>query len=153
MIIEYLVIDEIVILFFLHSIYTGASNSRVIGITIAHPPAQSLNMRLTTYDPEIATDAKWVKIISWRANGDGFGLKGNAYMEDCSIRAGDDSTYVGGRGMKRVVIWNDSNGSAFVLSHIGSDRIAGIITTAIGNNCGPCNYALTKALGITRTHN
>ena len=80
-------------------------------------------MKFTTYDPEIATEAKWVKIISWRANGDGFGLKGNAYMEDCFIRAADDSTYVGGKGMKRVVIWNDSNGASFVLSHIGSDRI------------------------------
>ena len=106
-----------------HSLSVGASNSRVTGITIAHPPAQSLNMRFTTYDPDIATDAKWVKIISWRANGDGFGLKGNAYMEDCFIRAADDSTYVGGRGMKRVVIWNDSNGSSFVLSHIGSKSI------------------------------
>ena len=25
--------------------------------------------------------------------------------------------------MKRVVIWNDSNGSSFVLSHIGSENI------------------------------
>ena len=80
-------------------------------------------MRFTTYDPKIATEAKWVKIISWRANGDGFGLKGNAYMEDCFIRAADDSTYVSGKGMKRVVIWNDSNGSSFVLSHIGSENI------------------------------
>ena len=96
---------------------------RIIGITIAHPPAQSLNLRWTHYEPEIPTDAKWVKIITWRANGDGFGLKGNAYMEDCFIRAADDSTYVGGRGMKRIVIWNDSNGASFVLSHIGSERI------------------------------
>ena len=37
--------------------------------------------------------------------------------------AADDSNYVGGRGMKRVVLWNDSNGSSFVMSHIGSESI------------------------------
>ena len=86
-------------------------------------------MRFTTYDPEIATEAKWVKIISWRANGDGFGLKGNAYMEDCFIRAADDSTYVGGKGMKRVVIWNDSNGvmDLHLYCHILAVKISTLI--------------------------
>ena len=96
----------------------------ILGITISHPPAQSLNLNsVSQYDPEGVTDAKWVKIMSWRGNGDGFGLKRNAYMEDMFIRAADDSSYVGGRGMKRVVLWNDSNGSSFVLSHIGSESI------------------------------
>ena len=31
----------------------------------------------------------------------------------------DDSSYIGGRGMRRVVFWQDSNGSTFVMSHIG----------------------------------
>jgi len=70
-IIDYFFFDENLNCMSFHSLYVGASNSRVTGITIAHPPAQSLNMRFTTYDPDIATDAKWVKIISWRANGDG----------------------------------------------------------------------------------
>ena len=95
-----------------------------MGITISHPPHHSLHLNsVSQYDPEGVTDAKWVKIMSWRANGDGIGLTRNAYMEDIFIRAADDSSYVGGRGMKRVVLWNDSNGSSFVLSHIGSESI------------------------------
>ena len=112
----------------------------MVGVTLAHPPAHSLHLKNNHYDPAVATDAAWVKILTWRANGDGFGLQGNAYMEDCFIRANDvscqllnvsigclliaqDASYVGGRGMKRIVLWNDSNGAAMVLSHLGSDSI------------------------------
>ena len=62
---------------------------------------------------------RWVKIFTWRANGDGVGSSGNQVVEDCFVRTQDDSSYVGGRGMRRVVFWQDSNGSTFVLSHIG----------------------------------
>ena len=64
-------------------------DTRVVGVTLAHPPAHSLHLKNNHYDPAVATDAAWVKILTWRANGDGFGLQGNAYMEDCFIRAND----------------------------------------------------------------
>ena len=66
-------------------------DTRVVGVTLAHPPAHSLHLKNNHYDPAVATDAAWVKILTWRANGDGFGLQGNAYMEDCFIRANDVS--------------------------------------------------------------
>ena len=62
-----------------------------------------------------------MKIFTWRANGDGIDPLGNTKIEDCFIRTQDDSSYISGRGIKRVVYWNDSNGSTFVLSHIGWD--------------------------------
>lgn len=75
------------------------------------------------YDPENPADVNWVKIFTWRGNGDGIDPLGNTKIEDCFIRTQDDSSYVQGRGIKRVVYWNDSNGSTFVLSHIGGDDL------------------------------
>ena len=63
---------------------------------------------------------RWVKIFTWRANGDGVGSSGNQVVEDCFVRTQDDSSYAGGRGMRRVVFWQDSNGASFVLNHIGN---------------------------------
>ena len=88
------------------------------GITIANSAFHSLQLQ-GKYDPENPADINWVKIFTWRANGDGIDPLGNAKIEDCFIRTQDDSSYISGRGIKRVVYWNDSNGSTFVLSHIG----------------------------------
>ena len=89
------------------------------GITIANSAAHSLTLN-HYYDPENPTDFKWVKIMTWRANGDGIDPHPNGLIEDCFIRTQDDASYVTGRGIKRVVFWKDSNGSTFKLSHIGS---------------------------------
>jgi hypothetical protein len=40
-------------------------------------------------------------------------------IEDCFIRTQDDSLYVNGLGIRRTVLWNDANGSSFVLSGLG----------------------------------
>ena len=40
-------------------------------------------------------------------------------IEDSFIRTQDDSVYVSGKGIRRVVFWNDANGSTFVLSSVG----------------------------------
>ncbi len=49
---------------------------------------------------------------------------GNTLIEDCFIRTQDDSLYVNGLGIRRTVLWNDANGSSFVLSSLPqfSDR-------------------------------
>ena len=41
-------------------------------------------------------------------------------MEDCFIRTQDDSTYVKSPGIRRVVYWQDSNGSTFVMTPLGN---------------------------------
>jgi hypothetical protein len=64
------------------------------------------------------TDVRWVKIFTWRANGDGINPFGNVLIEDCFIRTQDDCVYVSGRGIRRTVLWNDFNGSSFVLSSL-----------------------------------
>ena len=62
---------------------------------------------------------KWLKIFTWRGNGDGINPQKNGIIEDCFIRTCDDSTYVNGLGIRRVVYWIDSNGSFLIFSSIG----------------------------------
>jgi hypothetical protein len=97
----------------------GASDTRVEGITIADSATHSL-MLIGTYDLEHPNTVAWTKIITWRANGDGINPFGNTLVEDCFLRTQDDSLYVNGRGIRRTVIWNDANGSAFVLSAVSN---------------------------------
>ena len=75
------------------------------------------------YKPESPTDIRWVKILGWRANGDGVNLMSNGLVEDCFIRTQDDSLIVNGRGIRRTVLWQDGNGSSFVLTPIGSETL------------------------------
>ena len=93
----------------------GAANSSVEGITLADSAHHSL-MLVAGYNPKEPTDIRWVKIFTWRVNGDGINPFANGLIEDCFIRTQDDSTIATGRGIRRVVYWNDANGSTFVLS-------------------------------------
>ena len=93
----------------------GAANTSVEGITLADSAHHSL-MLVADYNPKEPTDIRWVKIFTWRMNGDGINPFNNGLVEDCFIRTQDDSTYADGRGIRRVVFWNDANGSTFTLS-------------------------------------
>ncbi|MFO1489272.1 MAG: endo-polygalacturonase [Verrucomicrobiota bacterium] len=93
----------------------GAQNTTVEGITIADSAHHSL-MLLAGNHADGPTDIRWVKIFTWRANGDGINPFSNGLVEDCFLRTQDDATYVNGRGLRRNVYWNDANGSVFVLS-------------------------------------
>ena len=100
----------------------GAANTTVEGITLVDSAYHSL-MLVNAYKPESPTDMRWLKIFTWRANGDGINPFGNGLIEDCFIRTQDDCTYVNGRGIRRVTYWNDYNGSTFVLSALPNRKI------------------------------
>lgn len=93
----------------------GTTDTRVEGITIADSATHSL-MLISPYKAGHPNAVTWTKIFTWRANGDGINPFGNTLIEDCFIRTQDDSLYVNGLGIRRVVLWNDANGSSFVLS-------------------------------------
>jgi hypothetical protein len=95
----------------------GAKEVRVEGITIADSATHSL-MLIHPHEPEHANAVTWTKIFTWRANGDGINPFGNTLIEDCFLRTQDDSLYVNGLGIRRCVLWNDANGSSFVLSSV-----------------------------------
>ena len=93
----------------------GTTDTRVEGITIADSATHSL-MLIHPYKKDHPNAVTWTKIFTWRANGDGINPFGNTLIEDCFIRTQDDSLYVNGLGIRRTVLWNDANGSSFVLS-------------------------------------
>lgn len=93
----------------------GTTDTRVEGITIADSATHSL-MLIHPYQAGHPNAVTWTKIFTWRANGDGINPFGNTLVEDCFIRTQDDSLYVNGLGIRRTVLWNDANGSSFVLS-------------------------------------
>ena len=93
----------------------GTTDTRVEGITIADSATHSL-MLVSPYKAGHPNEVLWTKIFTWRANGDGINPFGNTLIEDCFIRTQDDSLYVNGLGIRRTVLWNDANGSSFVLS-------------------------------------
>lgn len=93
----------------------GTTDSRVEGISIADSAYHSL-MLISPYKAGHPNEVKWTKIFTWRANGDGINPFGNTLIEDCFLRTQDDSLYVNGLGIRRCVLWNDANGSSFVLS-------------------------------------
>ena len=95
----------------------GATDVRVEGLTIADSATHSL-MLVHPYQPGHPNEVRWCKILTWRVNGDGINPFGNTLVEDCFIRTQDDSLYVNGRGIRRTVLWNDANGSSFVLSAV-----------------------------------
>jgi hypothetical protein len=97
----------------------GTTDTRVEGITIADSAHHSL-MLIHPYAADHPNEVRWTKIFTWRENGDGINPFGNTLVEDCFIRTQDDSLYVQGRGIRRTVLWNDANGSSFVLSGLSS---------------------------------
>ena len=82
----------------------GAYSVKVVGISIINSAFHSILMS-GEHNPEEKTVVSWVKIFTWRANGDGINLFQNTLVEDCFIRTQDDSSIVGGHGIKRTVFW------------------------------------------------
>jgi hypothetical protein len=95
----------------------GAVDTRVEGITLADSAFHSL-MLVSPFKEGHPNEVRWTKIFTWRANGDGINPFGNTRIEDCFLRTQDDSLYVSGLGIRRTVLWNDANGSSFVLSSL-----------------------------------
>jgi hypothetical protein len=89
----------------------GGPGSRIEGITLADSPDHSLWFG-GAFDrrPETFNYARWLKVFTWRANGDGITIDGNVYLEDSFLRLQDDGSYIRGRGYRRMVYWTDSNG-------------------------------------------
>jgi hypothetical protein len=100
----------------------GAKDTQVEGVTVADSASHSI-MLIHPHEPEHPNKVQWTKIFTWRANGDGINPFGNTLIEDCFIRTQDDSLYVNGLGIRRVVLWNDANGSSFVLSSIPQRKL------------------------------
>lgn len=102
----------------------GPYNSQVEGITIANPAYWSCMLAISPeyYDAARPAVVHWVKVLGWRYNSDGFGTPCNSLVEDCFIRTEDDAIYPCGLGIRRLVIWSDANGSAFLLTSLSAQK-------------------------------
>ncbi len=96
----------------------NAVNAEIEGVTIVDPADRSVNINAWNdkeNKSEKLTFARWVKMISWRANGDGIGAV--HLIEDCFIRASDDASYMKG-DRRRCTFWKDANAAVFHMAGI-----------------------------------
>jgi polygalacturonase len=95
-----------------------ATNNIVVeGVCVSNPAFHTMQIRAekpgkgNSFEPQ--TFARWIKIIAWRANGDGIGA--THVVEDSFLRTVDDSAYVKG-DMRRVIFWKD-HGAIFHMAN------------------------------------
>ena len=120
----------------------GCQECIVEGITIAGSGYASVFLD-SVYDPSVTpTYFRWVKVFTWKANGDGISPSQNGIIEDCFMRTQvrcvtvcidlflllilshqDDSSYVNGLAIRRTVYWQDGNGSTLKFNHIGAEDL------------------------------
>jgi hypothetical protein len=82
----------------------------------------------------------WAKVISWRANGDGFG--GYEPVLNCFIRTQDDASYAKGY-KKGCTFWKDANAALFHLATITENTEAPLII----EDCDVIYARLRNAVG------
>jgi len=97
---------------------TGVSGVRVEGITITDPANHSLEVGSWVPDATKTNVVSWVKMFTWRGNGDGGGCGANNDVNNCFERTQDDGLYVNGRSVRENVLWVDVNGCPFRLSSL-----------------------------------
>ncbi len=95
------------------------TNFVVEGISLMNGPMHTMKVT-STQSNKNETFAKWLKVVTWRVNGDGLGNVN--YVSDCFIRTQDDCVYVKG-DRKSCVFWTDANGSIFSMAGMDEAKI------------------------------
>ncbi len=100
----------------------------VHGITVIDPSYHTAILQPDRKHPEpekVRVTCRWVKVISWRSNGDGIG--GGTLIEDCFFRTTDDASYLHGSRI-RCIFWRDLHAGGFHMVSIpNSDAASPII--------------------------
>jgi len=93
----------------------NALNYKIIGVTVADPA------NFSVWTPSGAGGfLSYVKVVGWRANGDGLGNGDN--VNDCFVRTNDDCSYVRGN-RKRVTYWKDNISAIWYMSAVWTSPI------------------------------
>jgi len=95
------------------------TNFVVEGLSFMNGPMHTMKVTAPTSSKN-ETFAIWVKVVTWRVNGDGLGNVN--YVSDSFIRTQDDCVYVKG-DRKRCVFWTDANGSIFSMAGMDEAKI------------------------------
>lgn len=107
-------------------VFSGMRNASLLGITLVDFPNHHIILG------QFAGDTlRNVKVLGWRANGDGVHVFSSWNVSDLFLRTQDDSLYLdcgGGAStsFERITTWNDANGVAFLFSPGGGSIEAGV---------------------------
>ena len=93
-------------------------NTRLEGITVADSANNSILINSWVPDANITNVVSWIKVFTWRVNGDGGGCGANNDVNNCFMRTQDDGLYVNGLRVSENVMWVDANGSQMRLSFL-----------------------------------
>lgn len=93
-------------------------NTRLDGITVADSANNSILINSWVPDANITNLVSWVKVFTWRVNGDGGGCGANNDVNNCFMRTQDDGLYVNGLRVSENVMLVDANGSQMRLSFL-----------------------------------
>lgn len=103
--------------------WSGTKNSSLSGVTLVDFP----NHHIIVGQSNSYNEMHHIKVMGWRANGDGLHVFANWHVSDLFMRTQDDSLYITSGGghattYERITTWNDANGCAFIFSAGGGDR-------------------------------
>lgn len=97
----------------------GVLGMTMFGLTFVNFP----NHHLVLFGGDDATQTntlKNVKVLGWRANGDGVHVGGYWKVSDLFLRTQDDAIYIaaGHKGvtLDRITTWSDANGASFIFT-------------------------------------
>jgi hypothetical protein len=115
--------------------FSNSDNVIIEGITIVDPSHHTLILG----DGEVTKNiVRKIKILGWRANGDGIHVTGKALVQDCFIRTQDDACYIAsamdGVTIERLVIWTDFNGSAFIFTAASPGKNVDVLNSDVVYN-------------------
>ena len=96
----------------------NSTNFRVEGLSLMDCPKHTMNL-WNTGNGNRETFCTWLKIVTWRSNGDGIGTAD--VVNDCFLRTGDDASYLKGFERKRLVFWRDVHAAAFHMANMSSN--------------------------------
>lgn len=91
----------------------NCTNFVVEGVSLMNTPKHTAVL-VPINSTKKETFGRWLKLITWRANGDGFGPH---YLSDSFLRCQDDCTYIVGDRL-RLVLWTDVNGTAIMMAQM-----------------------------------
>ena len=90
----------------------NCNNFRVQGLSLMDTPKHTMNLWGTK------TICTWLKIVTWRSNGDGIGTAD--VINDCFLRTGDDASYLKGVERKRLIFWRDVHAAGFHMANMST---------------------------------
>lgn len=99
----------------------NCSNFKVEGLSLMDTPKHTMNL-WSASSGKIETVCSWLKIVTWRSNGDGIGTAD--VINDSFLRTGDDCSYLKGYERKGIVFWRDVHAAGFHMANMSSNAIA-----------------------------